>query len=139
MIREGLDQLRGLGERFVIVVGHPDYYPRFGFSTAAARVESPFPPDAFMALELMPGVLDGIQGGSDTHARLDCSRASPAGLPSTRSPALPRLLTPGARQITRGQRQGPYCVSSTFEIPVANRCQVAVWATSWSRPASVKR
>ena len=63
LIREGLDQLRGLGERFVIVVGHPDYYPRFGFSTAPARsLESPFPPDAFMALQLMPGVLDGIQG-----------------------------------------------------------------------------
>ena len=63
LIREGVDQLRGLGERLVIVVGHPDYYPRFGFSTATARsLESPFPPDAFMALQLMPGVLDGIQG-----------------------------------------------------------------------------
>ena len=63
LIRSGLDQLRGLGERFVIVVGHPGYYPRFGFSTALARsLESPFPPDVFMALPLMPGVLEGIEG-----------------------------------------------------------------------------
>jgi putative acetyltransferase len=63
LIRDGVATLRSLGERFVIVVGHPQYYPRFGFSTAAARwLESPFPPDAFMALELGPGALDPIQG-----------------------------------------------------------------------------
>jgi putative acetyltransferase len=62
LIREGLDRLRGLGERYVIVVGHPGYYPRFGFSTAPRSLESPFPPDAFMVLQLMPGVLDRIQG-----------------------------------------------------------------------------
>jgi putative acetyltransferase len=63
LIRYGLDTLRGLGERAVIVVGHPGYYPRFGFSTERARsLESPFPPAAFMALELTPGALDGIHG-----------------------------------------------------------------------------
>jgi putative acetyltransferase len=63
LIREGVDHLRGLGERLVIVVGHPDYYPRFGFSTALARsLESPFPRDAFMALALWPGALEGIAG-----------------------------------------------------------------------------
>jgi putative acetyltransferase len=63
LIRAGVDQLRGLGERLVIVVGHPDYYPRFGFSTTLARsLESPFPPDAFMALPLLPGGLEGIEG-----------------------------------------------------------------------------
>jgi putative acetyltransferase len=63
LIRYGLDTLRGLGERVVIVVGHPGYYPRFGFSTGRARsLESPFPPDAFMALELTRDALDGIHG-----------------------------------------------------------------------------
>jgi putative acetyltransferase len=63
LIRDGIDHLRGLGERFVVVVGHPDYYPRFGFSTASARsLESPFPPGVLMALPLMPGVLEGIEG-----------------------------------------------------------------------------
>ena len=63
LIRHGFDLLRGRGEQVVIVVGHPDYYPRFGFSSEKARsLESQFPPDAFMAMELSPGALDGIRG-----------------------------------------------------------------------------
>lgn len=63
LIRQGLSLLRERGERIVIVVGHPDYYPRFGFSSEKARsLESPFPQDAFMAMELSPGALDGIRG-----------------------------------------------------------------------------
>ena len=63
LIRHGLDLLRGRDEQIVIVLGHPDYYPRFGFSSEKARsLESPFPPDAFMAMELSPGALDGIRG-----------------------------------------------------------------------------
>jgi putative acetyltransferase len=63
LIRHGLDLLRGRGEHIVIVLGHPDYYPRFGFCSGKARsLESPFPPDAFMAMELSPGALDGIRG-----------------------------------------------------------------------------
>ncbi len=63
LVRRGLDLLRERGERIVIVLGHPDYYPRFGFSPEKARgLESPFPPEAFMALELVPGALSGVQG-----------------------------------------------------------------------------
>ena len=62
LIRTGLDTLRAMGERIVIVVGHPDYYPRHGFSSELARaLEGPFPREAFMALELTPGALDGIR------------------------------------------------------------------------------
>jgi len=63
LIVHGLKLLRGRGEQIVIVVGHPDYYPRFGFSSEKARaLESPFPQDAFMAMELNPGALDGVRG-----------------------------------------------------------------------------
>ena len=63
LIEHGLDALRSLRERIVIVVGHPTYYPRFGFSSERARgLGSPFPPDAFMALELTPGALEGTRG-----------------------------------------------------------------------------
>jgi putative acetyltransferase len=63
LIRYGLDLVRTQGEQIVIVVGHPDYYPRFGFSREKARaLESPFPPEAFMAMELSPGALEGIRG-----------------------------------------------------------------------------
>lgn len=63
LIRHGLDLLRARGERIVIVVGHPSYYPRFGFSCEkACSLESPFPGEAFMATELTPGALDGVNG-----------------------------------------------------------------------------
>lgn len=63
LIRYGLGLLRAQSETIVIVVGHPDYYPLFGFSAEKARaLESPFPADAFMAIKLKPGALDGIRG-----------------------------------------------------------------------------
>ncbi|HWF09126.1 MAG TPA: N-acetyltransferase [Bryobacteraceae bacterium] len=63
LIRRGLELLRDRGERIVIVLGHPDYYPRFGFSTVKARLlASPFPAEAVMAMELSPGALDGVKG-----------------------------------------------------------------------------
>jgi putative acetyltransferase len=63
LIRHGLELLRDRGEKIVIVLGHPDYYPRFGFSTEKAEsLESPFPPEAFMAMELSACALDGVQG-----------------------------------------------------------------------------
>jgi putative acetyltransferase len=63
LIHHGLELLRGRGERVVIAVGHPDYYPRFGFSTDKSKLlGSPFPSEAFMAMELSEGALDGIRG-----------------------------------------------------------------------------
>jgi len=63
LVQRGLELSRGRDEEIVIVVGHPDYYPRFGFSSAKAKsLESPFPREIFMALELRLGVLDGIEG-----------------------------------------------------------------------------
>jgi putative acetyltransferase len=63
LVRGGFETLRERGETIVIVLGHPDYYPRFGFSTEKARcLKSPFPPDAYMAIELVPHALDGVAG-----------------------------------------------------------------------------
>ncbi|MBV9507393.1 MAG: N-acetyltransferase [Acidobacteriia bacterium] len=63
LVRRGLAELRERGERVVIVLGHEEYYPRFGFSPEKARyLDSPFPPDAFMALELSDGALAGVHG-----------------------------------------------------------------------------
>ena len=48
-----------------MVLGHADYYPRFGFSAAAERdlrCEFPSPPESFLAIELEPGALDGVTG-----------------------------------------------------------------------------
>jgi putative acetyltransferase len=65
LIEEGLKECQRLGYRIVIVVGHPGYYPRFGFVPAGkSGILAPFPcPDeAFMALPLECGALDGIDG-----------------------------------------------------------------------------
>jgi len=65
LLRQGLERCRNLEQKVVVVVGHPAYYPRFAFTSARAKgLESPFPvPDeAFMALELAPGVLSNVQG-----------------------------------------------------------------------------
>ncbi|HVO23492.1 MAG TPA: N-acetyltransferase [Candidatus Margulisiibacteriota bacterium] len=63
LIRRGLQECRRLGHRIVVVVGHPSYYPRFGFSSARAKgLDAPFPDAAFMVQELVPGALDGVCG-----------------------------------------------------------------------------
>ena len=65
LIAEGLKACKALGYKAVIVVGHPGYYPRFGFSSARAKglkTTLPVHDEAFMALELAPGYLDGTGG-----------------------------------------------------------------------------
>ncbi|HGG57283.1 MAG TPA: N-acetyltransferase [Nannocystis exedens] len=65
LIAEGLARLRAAGHRAVIVLGHPEYYPRFGFVRASVfglRWEHPAPDEAFMAIELVAGALAGIRG-----------------------------------------------------------------------------
>jgi putative acetyltransferase len=65
LVRQGMERCRNLGYGIIIVVGHPTYYPRFGFTPAREKgLEAPFPvPDeAFMVIELTPGALNGISG-----------------------------------------------------------------------------
>ena len=64
LVEAGLEACRERGHKIVLVLGHPDYYPRFGFSAELARpLESPFSGgDAWMALELVPGALAGVKG-----------------------------------------------------------------------------
>ena len=63
LIEAGLEACRVAGIAAVIVLGHPAYYPRFGFSADLARkLRAPFSGDAFMAVALVPGALDGDAG-----------------------------------------------------------------------------
>ena len=65
LVREGLRVARERSHESVVVLGHAEFYPRFGFSAAIAkRLASPFP-DAgahWMASELVPGALAGVSG-----------------------------------------------------------------------------
>ena len=65
LVRGGLSAARRGGADVVFVLGHPEYYPRFGFESAAGRGignEYGAPPEAFMVLELTAGALDGVGG-----------------------------------------------------------------------------
>jgi putative acetyltransferase len=63
LITRGIDSMRTRGERITLVLGHPEYYEHFGFSAeTAGNLEIPFPPEAFMAMELSPGALANIRG-----------------------------------------------------------------------------
>jgi putative acetyltransferase len=60
LVRAGLDVAGQRGAAAVVVVGHPAFYPRFGFVPASRfglRCEYDVPDDVFMALELIPGAL----------------------------------------------------------------------------------
>jgi putative acetyltransferase len=65
LVIEGLEAAKKLGHRSVIVVGHPEYYPKFGFKRASQwNIKVPFevPDDAFLAMELAEGELEGKSG-----------------------------------------------------------------------------
>ncbi len=65
LIKTGLEKCKSLGYGAVIVLGHPGYYPRFGFVPSVQygiRSEYDVPEDMFMALELQPGYLKDVSG-----------------------------------------------------------------------------
>lgn len=56
LIRQGLEALQAAGETHVFVLGHPAYYPRFGFSPDAARpFAAPWSGPHHMLRRLAPG------------------------------------------------------------------------------------
>jgi putative acetyltransferase len=71
LVRAGLEQCKQLGFGAVVVLGHPEYYPRFGFLPSTRfgiRCEYDVPEDVFMVLELQPGFLRGASGIIKYHA-----------------------------------------------------------------------
>ncbi|HLG17930.1 MAG TPA: N-acetyltransferase [Blastocatellia bacterium] len=65
LVITGLDECRQAGHESVVVVGHPEYYPRFGFIPASRfglRCEYDVPDEVFMALELHEGALSERAG-----------------------------------------------------------------------------
>jgi putative acetyltransferase len=65
LVGAGLAACRAIGHRAVFVLGHPEYYPRFGFVRASSygiSWEHEAPDEAFMALELVAGALRGVSG-----------------------------------------------------------------------------
>ena len=84
LVRRAIARARLAGHRAIVLVGDAAYYGRFGFSadkTGALTMPGPFEPDRLLALELVPGTLDGTHG----HIRAGTSRRSSrraAGVPA---------------------------------------------------------
>jgi putative acetyltransferase len=71
LVHTGLEECRQLGCEIVVVLGHPEYYPRFGFRPAGEqglRSEYEVPEEAFMVKELRQGTLNGMNGLVKYHA-----------------------------------------------------------------------
>lgn len=71
LVREGLKECQRIGQDIVVVLGHPNYYPRFGFTPASLkglRCEYDVPDEVFMVTELKTDALAGRQGLVKYHA-----------------------------------------------------------------------
>jgi putative acetyltransferase len=65
LVRIGLEQCRQAGHEIVVVLGHPDFYGRFGFVPTRHRglhCEFDVPDGVFMVMELRQGALAGRGG-----------------------------------------------------------------------------
>ena len=65
LVREGLKECARIGHEIVVVLGHPEFYPRFGFAPASLkglRSEYDVRDEVFMVAELSEGALRGRRG-----------------------------------------------------------------------------
>jgi len=65
LMRTGISQMKKRGCPFLILIGHPEYYPRFGFLPARGLgidCEWEVPDEAFMMLVLDKSAMKGVTG-----------------------------------------------------------------------------
>lgn len=74
LVRAGVRECAAAGATFAVVLGHPDYYPRFGFVPASRfslTCRWPVPEGVFMVMELTPGALAGAGGAVSYEPEFD--------------------------------------------------------------------
>lgn len=65
LIGAALEKAKDLGYGSIVVLGHPEYYPKFGFKKASEwNIKAPFevPEEVFMVVELRENALEGVEG-----------------------------------------------------------------------------
>lgn len=65
LVRAGLEACKQINQPIVFVLGHPEYYPRFGFVSApplGLTCEYSVPDEVFMVTELETDAIDGQTG-----------------------------------------------------------------------------
>jgi putative acetyltransferase len=75
LVEAGLRACAGRGAGLVFVLGHPSYYPRFGFAPAPPRFlyRDAERSRAFFVRELEPGAADGLSGRVSYHRAFEAS------------------------------------------------------------------
>ncbi len=73
LIRAGMAEIERRGDPFIIVHGHPSYYPRFGFEPAGSRYgvrcKWDVPDDVFMIRIVNSAVMHDLRGGTAVYSR----------------------------------------------------------------------
>ncbi len=64
LVKAGVNACRERGQHIIVVLGHPAFYSKFGFTSELAQsLDSPFGGgETWMAIELIPDALTGIEG-----------------------------------------------------------------------------
>jgi putative acetyltransferase len=65
LIEEGIRRIRQMGFPFIVVLGHPNYYPRFGFVPASrygVACQWDVPDEVFMVMPFDPLRFEGVTG-----------------------------------------------------------------------------
>lgn len=77
LVRAGLEMLKESSCPFVIVLGHPQYYPRFGFIPASGHglqcQWDGVPDEAFMVLVLDESAMKGVSGVARYRSEFDAA------------------------------------------------------------------
>jgi putative acetyltransferase len=71
LVKKGLKHCKSKGYQAAVVLGHPDYYPKFGFvpsSRFGIKSEYDVPDEVFMVKELVTGILTGYKGVVKYHS-----------------------------------------------------------------------
>ncbi|MGB3899270.1 MAG: N-acetyltransferase, partial [Mesorhizobium sp.] len=72
LMRHAVAEARRLGHKAILLVGDAPYYGRFGFSaekTGSLSMPGPYERHRLLALELVPGTLDGARGTLEATGR----------------------------------------------------------------------
>jgi putative acetyltransferase len=65
LVQKGIEKIKQMDYPFIIVLGHPEYYPRFGFEQASIygiKSQWDVPDEAFMVMILDDAVMSGVSG-----------------------------------------------------------------------------
>jgi len=98
LILEGLSRLKGLAACGCCLVGHPDYYPRFGFQNVRGLVHEGVPEEVFLALAFDGRIPRGIV---EFHVgfKADGQDAAPNTRPARELPTSPDIRTPDSQRM----------------------------------------